>query len=251
MRMNKLTVISAIASMLFLSAFVQAPAGYTEVYNDATNVNLGGRWVVADIALYADTPQTNQISLALVTDVTKFIEQTEQDLENWIATHQDRCGERWGAGDPEISFPGDSIRFVLELEYELWNCGLRGRGEPRRMAREAGRIDVTLDPYIENGKLQARLGAFSVDDREGISRYLPLEFVAQRVIDSELANLNKNRKFYRAPNPLYTEGFEYESLEAEIQTDSNVVITARYGAAGGLAKLDRVVEAIGAEGITQ
>lgn len=232
-------------------ASAQAPAGYTEIYNEPTDVNLGGRWVVADIALYADTPRTNELRLALVTDVTKFIEETERDLENWVATHQERCGERWGAGEPQISFPESSIRFVLDLEYEMWNCGLRGRGEPGRIAREAGRIDVTLDPYVEDGKLQARLGSFSVEEREGISKYLPLEFVAQRVINAELQNLNKNRKFYRAPNPLHAEGFEYESIEAEIVDGGRVIITARYRASGGLSKLDRLVEAVRSDGVTQ
>ncbi len=247
-------IISAIVicfSAFLGGALAQGPDGYTEIYNEPTDVNLGGRWVVADIALYAETPGANELRLALVTDVTKFIDETERDLENWVATHQERCGDRWGAGAPEISFPENAIRFVLELEYELWNCGLLRRGTPGRMAREAGRIDVTLDPYVENGKLQARLADFQVDEREGVSKYLPLEFIAKRMIDSELAKLNKNRKFYRAPNPFFAEGFEYQSIEAKKHAGDRVVITARYRAAGGLAKLDRLVEAVREEGITQ
>ncbi|WDI30680.1 hypothetical protein PUV54_12015 [Hyphococcus flavus] len=238
-------------SVLATASFAQGPSGYFEIYNEPTNVNLGGRWVVADIALYADTPKTNELSVALVTDVTKFIDETERDLENWVATNQERCGERWGAGEPQISFPENAIRFVLDLEYERWSCGLFGRGEPGRVGRTAGRIDITLDPYIEDGKLQARLADFRVEEREGVARYLPLETVARNVINSEIAKLDKNRKFYRAPNPFFTEGFEYQSIEAVKFEDDRVVITARYRAEGGLAKLDRLVEAIGDEGVTQ
>lgn len=246
-----LSVVVCVLVAFFDAARAQAPAGYAEIYNEPTNVNLGGRWVVADIALYADTPQAGELRLALVTDVTKFIEETGRDLENWVAARQDRCGERWDAGEPQISFPGDAIRFVLDLEYEMWSCGLGGQGAPGRIAREAGRIDVTLDPYVEDGKLQAGLAGLSVDEREGVSKYLPLEFVARQVINSELAKLNRNRKFYRAPNPLYAEGFEYESIGAEKLAGDRTVITARYRASGGLDKLDRLVEAVLEEGITQ
>jgi hypothetical protein len=249
-----LTIASGLFVLLHLSvALAQTPEGFEKIYDAPTNVNLGGRWVVADIELYADmtAAQENELHVALVTDVTKFIEETEQDLENWIATHQDRCGERWSASEPIIEFPPGSIRFIVEIELEIWNCGFRGRGEPGRFAREAGRIDVTLDPYIEDGKLQARLQSFYVDDREGVSKYLPLEFVARRVVNSELDKLNKNRKFYRAPNPFADEGFEYESIRGRKLDGDRVVITARYRAAGGPEVLDRLVEAVRGDGITQ
>lgn len=251
MRITLFSGLAVLVSALAAVSHAQGPGGYAEIYDEPTDVNLGGRWVVADIALYADTPGANELSVALVTDVTKFIEETERDLENWVATNQERCGERWGAGEPQISFPQNAIRFILDLEYERWSCGLFGRGEPGRVGRTAGRIDITLDPYIEGGKLQARLGDFKVEEREGVARYLPLETVARNVINSEIAKLNKNRKFYRAPNPFFGEGFEYQSIEAEKFDDGRVVITARYRAEGGLAKLDRLVEAVRGEGITQ
>ena len=242
-----------ISPFLLSSAVAQAPEGYEEVYNEPTNVNLGGRWVVADIALYIDpeAADRNDLRLALVTDVTKFIEETERDLENWVATHQDRCGNRWEAGEPSILFPASQIRFVLELELEVWNCGIRGKGKPGLLAREGGRIDVTLDPYIEDGKLQARLESFYVDERQGVSKYLPLEFIARRMIDSELKNLNENRKFFRAPNPFFEAGFEYESIEGRKLEDDRVVITARYKASGNRATVRRVLESIREVGITQ
>ncbi len=234
-------------------AFAQAPAGYEKIYDEPTDVNLGGRWVVADIALYADMNAAgrNDLRLALVTDVTKFIEETERDLENWVAAHQERCGERWRAGAPMILFPDNAIRFVLDLEFEVWTCGVRGRAEPARIVYEAGRIDVTLDPYIEDGKLQARLDDFSIDNRAGVSKYLPLEFVARRVIEAELNNLNQNRKFYRAPDPLYAEGFAYASIEGQKTAGERVIITARYRATGGSEKLGRLIEAMREDGITQ
>lgn len=254
MRRILLTVAACLSCLQFFgTSLAQAPDGFEKIYEAPTNVNLGGRWVVADIELYADmaAAQENELRVALVTDVTKFIEETEQDLENWIATHQDRCGERWSASDPLIEFPPGSIRFVVELELEVWNCGLRGRGEPGSLAREAGRIDVTLDPYIEDGKLQARLQSFYVDDREGVSKYLPLEFVARRVVASELDKLNKNPKFYRAPNPFVGEGFEYEAIRGRNLDGDRVVITAKYRASGGSDTLNRLVEAVRRDGITQ
>ena len=216
-------------------------------------MNLGGRWVVADIALYIDpdAAKYNNLHLALVTDVTKFIEETERDLENWVATHQDRCGNRWEAGAPSILFPSSQIRFVLELELEVWNCGIRGKGKPGLLAREGGRIDVTLDPYIEDGKLQARLESFYVDERQGVSKFLPLEFVAKRMIDSELKNLNENPKFYRAPSPFLEAGFEYHSLNGRKFSDERVVITARYQAKGSFDDLEQMIEQVRADGITQ
>lgn len=240
-------------ALLWSAATAQAPASYEKIYDEPTDVNLGGRWVVADIALYADmdAARRNELRLALVTDVTKFIEETERDLENWIATNQKRCAERWRAGQPAIIFPQNAIRFVLDIEFEMWSCGMRGRGEPGRIAYEAARIDVTLEPYIEDGKLQARLGGFSIDERKGVSRYLPLEFVAQQFINMELNNLNKNQKFYRAPNPLYGAGFQYESIEARKTADERVIITARYRAVGSMKSLDRLVEDVREKGITQ
>ncbi|MBT8472828.1 MAG: hypothetical protein KJN99_09520 [Marinicaulis sp.] len=239
-----------VAAAIIGQSLAQIPDGHEEIYNEPTRVNLGGRWVVADIALYADAPRTNQLHLALVTDVTKFIKETENDLKNWVATNQDRCGNRWGAGEPQISFPGDSIRFVLELELQVWSCGIRRRGEPGMMAREAGKIDVVLDPYIEAGKLQARLRSFKVEERQGISRILPLEFIAKRVIDAELEKLNENPKFYQAPQPLLDSGFRYRSIEA-FKDDDTVMITARFSAIGSTDKFDELVTDVREDGITQ
>jgi len=232
--------------------WAQAPDGYEEFYSAPTDANLGGRPVVADIALYADigAAASGDLRIALVTDVTKFIEETERDLENWVAARQERCGERWGAGESLIDFPPDAIRFALDLEVELWNCGWNGKGDPGRLAREAGRIDVTLDPYVEDGKLQARLADFAIDDRAGVSKYLPLEFLAKRVIDRELNKLNQNRKFYRAPQPLFDEGFVYVSIRGD-EADGRVWITAQYRTEGGPEDLERLAERMASEGITQ
>ena len=60
------------------------------------------------------------------------------------------------------------------------------------MARETGKVDVTLDPYVEDGKLQARLSAFSIGERSGVSKYLPLEFVVRQFLNAELKKLNEN-----------------------------------------------------------
>ncbi|MEQ8936159.1 MAG: hypothetical protein RIE56_10255 [Amphiplicatus sp.] len=244
---------SFVCASLAAPSMAQAPAGFEAIYDAPTDVNLGGRPVVADIALYADMSAAarGELQLALVTDVTDFIAETERDLENWIAAHQQRCGERWAAGAPLIEFPTGAIRFALELELEVWNCGWDGKGKPGRMAREAGKVDVTLDPYVEDGKLQARLNAFSIDARSGVSKYLPLEFVVRQFLNAELKKLNENRKFYRAPQPLYGEGFSYESIAAKKLANGRVVITARYKAAGPQETLVRVAAKMRDEGVTQ
>lgn len=235
------------------AAEAQAPAGFEQIYSEPTNVNLGGRWVVADIALYADkeAAKRDDLRLALVTDVTKFIDETENDLKNWIAAHQERCGNRWGAGEPLIEFPNGAIRFALELELEVWNCGWNGKGEPARLAHEAGRVDVTLQPFILGGRLQARLIAFSISERQGYSKYLPLESVTRAVLGNELRKLNENRKFYRAPEPLNSEGFSYRNIEAKVAADGDVVITASYRTQGPAEKLDRLIEKLRKDGLTQ
>lgn len=235
------------------TALAQGPAGFQEIYAEPTNVNLGGRWVVADIALYADmnAAARNDLRLALVTDVTDFIEQTETDLENWIAAHQERCGNRWTAGEPLIEFPPGAIRFALDLELEIWNCGWNGKGEPGRWTRETGKVDVTLEPYVDDGKLQARLVDFSITDRSGYSKYLPLESLTRIALNNELNKLNRNRKFYRAPNPLFTEGFSYRSIGAKVNSNGRVVITALYGATGPAKAFDRVTEKLRKDGLTQ
>ncbi|MEO1136625.1 MAG: hypothetical protein AAFW68_08455, partial [Pseudomonadota bacterium] len=222
--------IAAFLTALALSATcqAQAPDGYDTIYDAPTRVNLGGRPVIADIAFHADrqAAQDGDLRLVLTTDVTKFVTETEQDLENWIARRRADCGERWKSGDPDISFPENAIRFAIYLEIEYWTCGWNGRGRPSRVAQETGSVDVTLIPFVENGKLQARLGAFSIEERTGISKYLPLEFIVRRALEQELANLNKNPKFYRAPQPLLSEGFTYQSIEANEDEDGHVVITA-------------------------
>ncbi len=253
MRKLMIVMITALAAVMLPQAKAQAPENFTQIYDEPTNVNLGGRPVIADIAFYTDEDAAldGDLQLVLVTDVTKFVEETERDLENWIAAHQNRCGERWGAGEPTIAFPSGQIRFALYLEYEMWNCGLRGRGEPGRFARETGEIDVTLEPYIEDGKLQARLAEFSIDQRSGVSRYLPLEFVISRVLTSEINKLNLNQKFYQAPKPLIDDGFSYVSIDAEITEDNRTVITARYETRGDRAVLDQLMTRIREDGITQ
>jgi len=235
------------------AAFAQAPAGYDEIYSAPTKVNLGGRPVIADIAFHADmaAAKKNGLKLALVTDVTKFVIETEQDLENWIAARDADCGERWSSGKPDIGFPQSAIRFRLYLEIEYWACGWNGKGAPGRLAQETGSVDVTLIPYIEDGKLQARLGNFSLENRSGISKYLPLEFVVRRALEQELVKLNKNQKFYRAPQPLYDEGFIYESISAVESRDGQVVITALYSAEGSAAAFDRIKRKLRTTGITQ
>lgn len=250
--MRELGLVSAVF-MLFALAGAQAagaPASYKKIYDAPTRVNMGGRPVTAEIAVYADdaAARDGDLRIALVTDVTKFIKETERDLENWIATHRADCGERWAAGEPLIGFPAGAIRFALDLEYEYWNCGWNGKGKPWRMARETGSIDVTLIPEIKDGKLQARLGNFTIDERTGVNKYLPLEFVTRRIVERELANLNNNPKFYRAPQPFHGEGFVYQAIDAD-RENQRVIITAHYRATGEHETLDRLVEALLEDGI--
>ena len=247
------SILLAISLMAAQPGAAQAPDGFEVFYDEDTNVNLGGRWVVADISLWADPNATanGDLNVALVTDVTKFIEETEQDLENWIAARQDECGERWRAGDPLIAFPPDAIRFALDLEVELWNCGWNGKGKPRRYAREGGTVDVTLEPFVEDGKLQARLEAFSIEDQRGLTKYLPLEFFVRRALTSEIKKLNENRKFYRAPQPLFDAGFTYESIRAEKRDDDHVIITVHYVGNGDGDDLAALAISVREDGITQ
>lgn len=235
------------------AANAQPWIGHEVIYEGPTPVNLAGRPVVADIALHADMKAAEKkiLRVALVTDVTTFVAQTETDLENWIATRQADCGERWKAGEPLIDFPQGAIRFALDLEIEYWTCGVDGKAAPSRLARETGRVDVTLIPYVEEGKLQARLGDFSIDNRTGVSKYLPLEFLVRRALDQELVKLNKNTKFYRAPKPFVGLGYKYESMKGEKKPDGRIIITARYRAAGEAAAYRTLAAKMREAGISQ
>ena len=245
------------AALLWLTglagAAAQGPAGFEAFYEGPTNVNLGGRPVVADIALYADmkAAERGDLRIALVTDVTPFIEETEQDLKNWVATNQNRCGERWHAGEPYIGFPAGALRLALYIELSVWNCGWNGKADPSRFALEGGKIDLTLNYYVEDGKLQASLGDFSIAEKTGVSKYLPLEFVTRQALLGELKKLNNNPKFYRAPRPLFGEGFVYESIGAVVDENEHVIITARYKGAGAREKLTRIADKTRKDGITQ
>ncbi len=244
-------VLAAIASAAPASA--QPWIGHEVIYEGPTPVNLAGRPVVADIALHADmnAGAKGVLRVALVTDVTKFVTQTEADLENWIATKQARCGERWKAGEPLIDFPQGAIRFAMDLEIELWTCGAGGKGEPGRLARETGRVDVTLIPFVEEGKLQARLGEFSILNRTGLSKYLPLEFVVRGALDQEIGRLNKNPKFFRAPKPFIGLGYKYESMKGVKRPDGRIIITARYRASGDSARYAVLAARMREAGISQ
>ena len=241
------------AATLCAEAAAQPWIGHEVIYEGPTTVNLAGRPVIAEIALHADMNAAAKkiLRVALVTDVTKFVEQTETDLENWIATRQAECGERWKAGEPLIDFPQGAIRFALSLEIEYWTCGVDGKSAPSRLARETGRVDVTLIPFVEDGKLQARLGDFSIDDRTGVSKYLPLEFIVRGALDQEIAKLNKNTKFYRAPKPFLTLGYKYESMKGEKKPDGRVVIVARYRASGDAASYSTLAAKMREAGISQ
>lgn len=228
----------------------QAPSGYEKIYGAPTRVNLGGRPVIADIEFH-EQRAGGQTRLALVTDVTKFVVETEQDLKNWIANRRNDCGERWKSGEPRIKFPDNAIRFSIYLEIEYWTCGLRGQGEPSRLAQETGSVDVTLIPYVENGKLQARLGAFTLSEQTGLSKYLPLEFVVRRALTQELEKLNDNPKFYRAPQPLHDEGFVYEGISAAETSDGRIVITALYRGDVSQTARDRMLRNLRTRGVTQ
>lgn len=243
-----------LASFALIGAANAQPwIGHEVIYEGPTPVNLAGRPVVADIALHADMNSAAKkiLRVALVTDVTSFVEQTEADLENWIATRQAECGERWNAGEPLIDFPQGAIRFALDLEIGYWACGVDGKGAPSRLARETGRVDVTLIPYVEEGKLQARLGAFTIDNRTGVSKYLPIEFIVRGALDQEIAKLNKNTKFYRAPKPFLGLGYKYESMKGEKTPDGRVVIIARYRAAGAAPAYAALAAKMREAGISQ
>ena len=248
-----ITAIAALFLYSFGGAVAQAPAGYTRIYDAPTQVNLAGRPVTADIEFHADKTAAarGDLRLALVTDVTKFVLETETDLKNWIAGRRDECGERWKSGEPRISFPENAISFSIYLEIEFWNCGWNGKGAPGRFAQETGKVEVTLIPFIEDGKLQARLGLFTLSDQTGLSKYLPMEFVIKRALEQELVKLNKNQKFYRAPQPLYDEGFSYQSITAVEDKNRRVVITAIYKADGDASAFDRITRRLRTEGITQ
>ena len=234
-------------------ALAQAPKGYEKFYDGPTKVNFAGRPVIADISLHAAkrAAERGDLRVVLVTDVTPFVEETARDLENWVATNQARCGERWKASEPRITFPDGEIGFSVDVELEVYNCGFFGRGDPNRIAREAGRVDVVLDPYAEDGKLQARLRTFTVTERQGVSKYLPLETVAKRFINSEIDKLNKNVKFYRPPNPLYREGLGYLWITGKESDAGAVIITARFHGKGEGQALDRIARDMAAEGLTQ
>lgn len=251
--MKKLLSAFAAFAASVAGAEAQPWIGHEVIYEGPTTVNLAGRPVVADIALHADMNAAAKkiLRVALVTDVTEFVAQTEADLENWIATRQAKCGERWKAGEPLIDFPQGAIRFALDLEIEYWTCGVDGKGEPSRLARETGRVDVTLIPYVEDGKLQARLGDFSIDNRTGVSKYLPLEFVVRGALDQEIAKLNKNTKFYRAPKPFLDLGYNYESMKGERKPDGRVIIIARYRGAGDAPAYQRLAAKMREAGISQ
>lgn len=242
------------AGALFAASFAEAeaPAGYQPIYASPTRVNMGGRPVTADIALYADlkAAKAGDLRLALVTDVTDFIADVEKDLEKWVATHQERCGQRWAAGKPLIEFPTGAIRFALDIEFEIWTCGWNGEAEPSMLALETGSVDVTLNPFIDAGKLQASLGDFAIDNRSGVSKYLPLEFVLGGILEQEIKNLNLNPKFYKAPKPLIEEGFVYEAIRGDRNAEGRVIITARYKAQGPAAKLKTLADRVRAEGIS-
>jgi hypothetical protein len=229
-----------------------APAGYETIYDAPTRVNMGGRPVTADIQLHTNkkAAAAGDLKLVLTTDVTPFIADVEKDLEKWVKTHQDRCGQRWGAGKPVIEFPPGAIRFALDIELQVWNCGWDGKGEPGRFMTEAASIDVTLDPYVEGGKLQARLADLSIGNRRGMSKYLPLETVLKPILDDELRKLNANPKFYKAPKPFISEGFVYESIVGKRTAQGRVLITARYRAKGEEEALTRVIDRVRSEGIS-
>lgn len=236
--------------LLSSTALARDPAGFEKIYDASTDVNMGGRPVVADIELWSDPESAadGELRIALVTDVTKFIEETERDLENWVTAHTKECGERWKAGKPFIGFPPNAIRFAIYIEYEYWNCGWNGQGSPRRFAAEGGKVDVTLIPEIMDGKLQASLGDLTMDERSGVNKYLPLEFVTRRILESELKQLNENPKFFRAPQPFHDAGFVYESIDAD-KDDENVVITAIYRGEGSENDLAALIAALRADGI--
>jgi hypothetical protein len=242
--------VAAVAALL--AAAVAPPAGYEPIYDAPTRVNMGGRPVTADIALYADKKAAAQgdLRLVLMTDVTDFIGDVEKDLEKWAAAHQERCGQRWRAGDPLIEFPPNAIRFALAVELELWTCGWNGQSDPSRLALEGGTVDATLIPSVVDGRLQASLGEFSIDQRTGVSKYLPLEFVIKAILDQEIKKLNANPKFYKAPRPFIDEGFVYQSIRADRTDAGRVVITARYRARGKESALGRVADRVRAEGIS-
>lgn len=243
-------LIAAIIMLLSANALAQAPAGYEKIYDTPTRVNLGGRPVIADIEFH-EQREGGETRLALVTDVTEFVVETEQDLKNWIANRRNECGERWKSGEPRINFPDNAIRFSIYLEIEYWTCGLRGQGDPSRLAQETGSVAVTLIPYVEDGKLQARLGAFTLSEQTGLSKYLPLEFVVRRALTQELEKLNDNPKFYRAPQPLLDEGFVYEGISATKTADSRIVITALYRGDASQTARDRMLRTLRTRGVTQ
>ncbi len=252
MRKAYVQIIAAAAALFGAEAFAAPPVGYQTIYNAPTRVNMGGRPVIADIALATDARAAakGDLRLVLTTDVTAFIADTERDLEKWVATHQDRCGQRWGAGKPIIEFPKDAIRFALEIELGLWSCGWNGEADPSRLALEGGEVDVTLNPYVADGKLQASLGDLSIGNRSGVSKYLPLEFVVRSILEQEIKKLNANPKFYKAPRPLIEEGFVYESIRADRDAEGHVLITARYRAKGPASALKKVIDRVRAEGIS-
>ncbi|MEK7265467.1 MAG: hypothetical protein AAB227_05140 [Pseudomonadota bacterium] len=249
--MRAIAILAVAAFSSFSAARAGAPEGYEPFYDAPTRVNMGGRPVTANIELYTDRAlaKKGDLRVALVTDVTDFIVDVEKDLEKWVATHQDECGQRWNAGKPIIDFPDGAIRFALDIELAVWNCGWDGKGEPGRMMLETGKIDVTLIPAAVDGKLQASLGDLSITDRSGVSKFLPLEFITQSIIEQELKKLNENPKFYKAPKPFLDEGFVYESISGDTGADKRVIITARYRAKGKESALKKLADRVRSEGI--
>ena len=116
-------------------------------------------------------------------------------------------------------------------------------------AHVAAGVWEALVPAGVDGKLQASLGEFAIDNRSGVSKFLPLEFVLRGVLEQEIRKLNGNPKFYKAPKPFIDEKFGYEKIVGTTR-DDRVVITAHYRAKGKEAALKRVVDRVRSEGIS-
>ncbi|MCB2114645.1 MAG: hypothetical protein KDD85_14025 [Parvularculaceae bacterium] len=245
---------AAVAAAFFAGGVSNAAASqrYETVYHAPTRVNLGGRPVTADIKLASDraAAENGYALLVLITDVTDFIADVETDLEKWVAAHQDECGQRWKAGKPVIDFPDGAIRFALDLELDVYHCGWNGKSDPALLTSETGSVSATLTPSAVDGRLQAALSDFSIGNRGGVSKYLPLEFVTRAIIEQEIKKLNENPKFYKAPLPFADEGFGYAGIKGRTNKHGRVIIIAHYSTKGDAAKVARVVERVRAEGIS-
>ena len=215
-------------TLLFVLTFLvfnPAAAEPTRLFYANITVKVTDLETKVPVTLFAQTQdQSSDVlqltAIALLEDLLPIIATA---IEKEINKRHRGCRERWSAWDGEVQIVDGMVSAKVTVRVEKWTCeNVLGKDVKARLARETATVRLLLQPSVVDGRLQAQLSGFSIDDLSTLLRQLGLEQFLRSWVVAELDRFNQDPAQNTLPDWLSSLGFQYEKVVLETASGAPV-----------------------------